>query len=68
MLAIDPQSVNMQLAEPSLENIQRGPLNPVDPNKPNYSPNGSMGNPTSASIEKGEHYNVELSIKLNGNR
>ena len=54
MLAIDSKLVDMKKAEPGLENIMRGPLNRTNPDKPNYSPSGSMGNPTFASQDKGE--------------
>ncbi|MEM8844296.1 MAG: creatininase family protein [Pseudomonadota bacterium] len=54
MLAIDSEHVDMNKAEPGLENIKRGPLNKSNPDKPNYSPSGSMGNPTFASHNKGE--------------
>lgn len=54
MLAIDSEHVDMNKAEPGLENIKRGPLNKSNPDKPNYSPSGSMGNPRFASHNKGE--------------
>lgn len=53
MLAIDESLVNMQLAQPGLEIIKKGPLVQGDPSKPNYCPTGSMGNPTLATKEKG---------------
>ena len=53
MLAIDENLVNMQLAKAGLENIKRGPLNRNFPDKQNYSPTGSMGNPTLATKDKG---------------
>ena len=54
MLAIDKNLVDMPLAHPGLENIKKGPLNLNDPTKANYCPTGSMGNPTLATIAKGE--------------
>lgn len=54
MLAIDPASVQMELAAPGLEKISKGPLNCSDPSRPNYCPSGAMGNPIYASPEKGE--------------
>ena len=54
MLAIDPSSVQMEHARPGLEDIQKGPLNRENPAQPNYSPSGSMGNPTLANANKGK--------------
>jgi len=54
MLAIDHTLVDMRRAQIGLEDINNGPLNLNDPNKPNYCPSGSMGNPTLATVEKGE--------------
>ena len=54
MLAIDPDCVQMEKAQVGLERIEKGRLNPQDPTQPNYSPSGSMGNPTLASAEKGQ--------------
>tara|TARA_R110002096_G_scaffold204901_1_gene390627 strand:- start:831 stop:1568 length:738 start_codon:yes stop_codon:yes gene_type:complete len=53
MLAIDESLVDMSLAREGLQNINDGPLNLHDPDKPNYCPTGSMGNPMLASQEKG---------------
>ena len=53
MLAIDPGRVRMDKAQIGLEDIQKGPLNPHDPTRPNFCPSGSMGNPTLATANKG---------------
>jgi creatinine amidohydrolase len=56
MLALAPQLVDMNRAEPSpaigLE--APGPLTPLDVNSPNYSRSGSYGDPTLATSAKGE--------------
>jgi creatinine amidohydrolase len=56
MLALAPHLVDMARAEPSpaigLE--APGPLTPLDLNSPNYSRSGSYGDPTLATLEKGE--------------
>ncbi len=54
MLAIDPECVQMESAQPGLENIQKGPLNRWNPADPNYCPSGAMGDPTLATPEKGQ--------------
>lgn len=54
MLAIDPDLVQMDKAQIGLQNIRKGPLNPTDPKRSNYSPSGAMGNPTLATVEKGQ--------------
>ena len=56
MLAIAPDLVDMNRAEPcpfSPAGPSRGPLSPDDPKSPNYSPSGSFGDPTLASVVKG---------------
>ena len=56
MLAIAPERVDMSRAAPcpfSPTGPSRGPLSPDDPSSPNYSPSGSFGDPTLASVEKG---------------
>ncbi len=57
MLAIAPGLVGMSRAEPcpfSPTGPAPGPLSPDDPSSPNYAPSGSFGDPTLASVEKGE--------------
>jgi creatinine amidohydrolase len=56
MLAIAPDLVDMSRAKSSPFSAQGptpGPLSPLDPQSPNYSPSGSFGDPTLASIDKG---------------
>ena len=56
MLAIAPERVDMSQAAPcpfSPAGPSRGPLSPDDKASPNYSPSGSFGDPTLASVEKG---------------
>lgn len=56
MLAIAPELVDMRRAEASpfsAKGPSAGPLSPDDPSSPNYSPSGSFGDPTLASVEKG---------------
>lgn len=53
MLAIAPERVNMALAVECLMEKQAGPLNRTDPRRPNYSPNGVLGNARLATAEKG---------------
>jgi creatinine amidohydrolase len=56
MLALAPQLVNMARAEPSpaIGYEAPGPLTPFDVNSPNYSRSGSYGDPTLATLAKGE--------------
>jgi len=56
MLAVAPQLVEMTRAEPSPAIGQEtpGPLTPLDVNSPNYSRSGSYGDPTLATLAKGE--------------
>ncbi len=56
MLALAPGSVNMgrAVASPPGKGGADGPLNPYDPESPNYSPSGSWGDPTLATREKGQ--------------
>jgi creatinine amidohydrolase len=56
MLALAPDLVAMPRAEDSPE-IKRevpGPLTPLDPSSPNFSPSGSFGDPTLATLAKGK--------------
>ena len=56
MLAIAPERVDMTRASASPIAAGRpvpGPLTPDDPTSSNYSPSGSLGDPTLASREKG---------------
>jgi len=56
MLALAPQLVDVSRAEPSpaLGFEAPGPLTPSDVNSPNYSRSGSYGDPTLATLAKGE--------------
>jgi len=56
MLALAPQLVDMNRAEPSpaIGEVVPGPLTPLDVNSPNYSRSGSFGDPTLATSAKGE--------------
>ena len=56
MLALAPHLVDMARAEPSpaLGHGTPGPLTPSDVNSPNYSRSGSYGDPTLATLAKGE--------------
>ncbi|HXI08218.1 MAG: creatininase family protein [Bradyrhizobium sp.] len=56
MLAISPEFVDMSRAEASPTIVQSvpGPLTPTDTASPNYSRSGSFGDPTLATLEKGE--------------
>jgi creatinine amidohydrolase len=56
MLAIAPELVNMERAEasPAVTRETPGALTPSDENSPNYSRSGSYGNPTLATLAKGE--------------
>jgi creatinine amidohydrolase len=56
MLAMAPHLVDMMRAEasPALEHETPGALTPTDPNSPNYSRSGSFGDPTRATVAKGE--------------
>jgi creatinine amidohydrolase len=65
MLAIDKSLVDMKSAKPGLEDIKKGPLNLFDPEKHNYCPTGAMGNPTLASVEKGEKFVNAILTDLN---
>ena len=55
MLAIVPEIVDMSRAEasPAIARTEPGPLSPVDKDSPNYSRSGSFGDPTLATLEKG---------------
>jgi creatinine amidohydrolase len=56
MLAIAPELVDMARAEasPAMKQQTPGPLTPSDSNSPNYSRSGSYGDPTRATLSKGE--------------
>jgi len=56
MLAIAPELVDMLLAEasPAVAQVVPGRLTPTDNASPNYSRSGSFGDPTLATLEKGE--------------
>jgi creatinine amidohydrolase len=56
MLAISPEVVDISraAASPAIAKAAPGPLSPVDNTSPNYSPSGSFGDPTLATLEKGE--------------
>jgi creatinine amidohydrolase len=56
MLAIAPEVVEISRAEasPAIAKATPGPLTPVDQTSPNYSRSGSFGDPTLATLEKGE--------------
>ena len=53
MLALQPESVKMERAQAGMDTKIRGPLEPKDSTHPNYSPSGSIGDPTHASADKG---------------
>lgn len=56
MLALHPELVRMERAEPSPPGKGGAPepLSPDDPDAANYSPGGSWGDPTLATAEKGK--------------
>ncbi len=54
MLALAPGKVDMTKAKNFDAELIAGPLNPNDPDKPNYSPYGVIGDARLATIEKGE--------------
>jgi len=54
MLVIAPQKVDMGWAEPAVTRVGHGPFNRTNPDGPNYSPSGVNGDPTRATLEKGE--------------
>ncbi len=56
MLALAPEYVDMSLAEasPMIAKAMPGRLSPSDKTSPNYSRSGSFGDPTLATLEKGE--------------
>jgi creatinine amidohydrolase len=56
MLAIAPEIVEMSRAEasPAIAQVVPGRLTRSDKTSPNYSRSGSFGNPTLATLEKGE--------------
>lgn len=56
MLALAPELVDMSRAEasPTIAKAMPGRLTPTDKASPNYSRSGSFGDPTLATLEKGE--------------
>jgi len=56
MLAMAPHLVDMTRAEasPAVAQETPGALTPSDPDSPNYSRSGSYGDPTRATLAKGE--------------
>jgi len=54
MLTLAPDKVDMTKAKSFDSELVAGPLNPNDPDKPNYSPYGVIGDARLATIEKGE--------------
>jgi len=54
MLTLVPDKVDMTKAKNFDTELVAGPLNPNDPDKPNYSPYGVIGDARLATIEKGE--------------
>ena len=54
MLAIAPERVDMAQAEACADRDITGPLNRTDPHAANYSPSGVYGDPTLASVAKGQ--------------
>lgn len=54
MLALAPDKVDMAKASSFDIELVAGPLNPNDPDKPNYSPSGVIGDARLATIEKGK--------------
>jgi creatinine amidohydrolase len=56
MLALAPEYVDMSRAEasPAIAKAMPGRLTPSDKSSPNYSRSGSFGDPTLATLEKGE--------------
>jgi len=54
MLVLVPEKVDMTKAKSFDAELVAGPLNPNDPDKPNYSPYGVIGDARLATIEKGQ--------------
>ena len=54
MLAIAPETVNMELADSCLIEKLPGPFNRTQPSQPNYSPSGVYGDARLATVDKGE--------------
>ena len=54
MLALAPDIVNLDLAEPDFHGNKPGPLRRTKDKPGVYSPTGSWGDPTKASLKKGE--------------
>ncbi len=54
MLTLASEKVDMTKAKNFDAELVSGPLNPHDPDKPNYSPSGVIGDARLATVEKGE--------------
>ncbi len=54
MLVLVPEKVDMTKAKSFDAELVAGPLNPNNPDKPNYSPYGVIGDARLATIEKGQ--------------
>jgi len=54
MLAIKPSQVHLELAVASVTPIEHGAFNRRDPDAKNYSPSGVNGDPSLASVAKGQ--------------
>jgi creatinine amidohydrolase len=68
MLAIAPETVEMSRAEANLHVAQAAPgrLTPTDKTSPSYSRSGSFGDPTLATLEKGEALLAAMLEDLSG--
>ena len=67
MLAIAPDCVDMSRAQasPKLERRpEPGPLTPFDDHSLNYSPSGSFGDPTLATVENGHQLIAAILVDL----
>lgn len=64
MLTLVPDKVDMTKAKNFDTELVAGPLNPNDPDKPNYSPYGVIGDARLATIEKGEILNKAILADL----
>ena len=55
MLVIAANAVNMEKAQVwDRRRFERGPFSRTDPDSPNYTPSGVYGDPTLATVQKGE--------------
>jgi creatinine amidohydrolase len=64
MLAIAPECVDMSFAEPCNVIIKPGPLNRMNPDQPNFSASGVIGNPSLATVEKGRQLSAAMVLDL----